>query len=450
MNTIIGELGRSKKFIEIVNHLEKQKSPVVISGLVSVGIVQQLVALHEFSKKPICIITYNEIEAKRIYENIKYFTDKVVLFPKKEIVTYDYVAESKDLPYQRIECLNEIVTKKSLIVVTTIEAVMQTIPEKNILYKNTLSFKVGDICNIDNIKEKLVSLGYVRYNLIEGRGQFSIRGDIIDISVTENTGIRIELWGDEIDSIRNFNIVTQRSIKNLDKVKINPAHEFILDKDIEEVCNEISKLPYKNKDILEEDIEQIKSGNYISKIDKYFECFYGEKKDNQVSNLISYLNSNYIVAIDELTKIQQRANTIQKDLKNLFKTLIEKEKIIPQALQNIIDIEDIEKQVKQKKIYLEKQDKKSLVQAENFHFNYREINYYKSDVESFIKDMHRYIAERKRVYLLVNTKEKVKNIQKILNEEDIPNVYESNYNCKKQRKFCYYKYRKPNRRICLW
>ena len=438
MNTIIGELGKSQKFIEIINHVEKQKSPIAISGLTGVGMVQQLMGIHEFSKKPICIITYNEIQAKNLYDNMKNFTDKVVLFPKKEIVTYDYVAESKDIPYERIEALNEITSKRNLIVITTVEALMQTIPEKNVLYKNSLSFKVGEECNLEEVKQKLVDLGYVREDLIEGRGQFSIRGDIIDVSVTENEGLRIELWGDEIDSIRNFNIVTQRSIKNLEKAKVNPAHEFILENSVEEVCKKLNQIvrnvkeEQENKkaerfqDIIDEDIEQIESGNYISKIDKYFNCFYSNQ-----ANLIDYLNNNYVICIDELNKVEQRARNIKEDLKNLLKTLTEKEKFIPQALENMLSLEEVREQIEQnknKKIYIEKEDKKTKLQLEEYHFNYKEVNYYKSDVETFIKDMHRYIAERKRVYVLTNSKEKAKKLQALLNQESVPNLFEEKLN----------------------
>ena len=114
--------------------------------------------LHEFGKKPLSIITYNEIQAKKIFEDLKYFTENIVFFPKKEVVTYDYIAESKDLPYKRIEALNEIVSKNNLIVVTTIEAVMQKLPSKETLYKNELKFKVGEIYNLEEIKKKLVEL----------------------------------------------------------------------------------------------------------------------------------------------------------------------------------------------------------------------------------------------------------------------------------------------------
>ena len=135
MNTILGELGRNPKFIELLKNIENKQSPVVISGLNDMGMVQTEVAVNEFGKKPICILTYNEIQAKKIYDDIKYFTNDVVIFPKKEVVTYDYIAESKDIPYQRIETLNKIQSKKNLIVITTIEAAMQKLPTHNMLMK---------------------------------------------------------------------------------------------------------------------------------------------------------------------------------------------------------------------------------------------------------------------------------------------------------------------------
>ena len=206
MNQITGELGKSQKFVEIVNKIENKKGPIAISGLNDVGMISIGTAIHEFTKKPICILTYNEIQAKKIYEDIKYFTDNVVFFPKKDVVTYDYVAESKENLYERIESLDKIKSKRSLIVVTTIEASMQKLPKKENLFKNELKFKVGEEYNLEDVKKNLVDLGYARYDLIEGRGQFSVRGDIVDIAVNNKTGIRIEFWGDEIDSIREFNI----------------------------------------------------------------------------------------------------------------------------------------------------------------------------------------------------------------------------------------------------
>ena len=297
MNTILGELGKSQKIVEIINSVENKESPIEISGLNDVGMVQLGTTIHEFTKKPICILTYNEIQARKIYEDIKYFTENVVFFPKKDVVTYDYVAESKENLYERIDVLNKIKSKRGLIVVTTIEASMQKLPKKEILFKNEFKVKVGNEYNLEDIKRNLLELGYVRCDLIEGRGQFSVRGDIVDISVNNKTGIRIEFWGDEVDSIREFNIETQRSIGNKEDATIYPAHEYVLEEGIDVVCKKIREK--YNKNIIEEDIEQIKLGNYTSKIDKYFDCFY-EKQDT----ILNYLNSNYLIIIDEIRKIR--------------------------------------------------------------------------------------------------------------------------------------------------
>ena len=417
MNTIIGELGKSNKFVDLSNQIENKKSPISISGLTDVGMVELLSAINQYNKKPILLITYNEIQAKQILEIIENFEkEKAVLFPKKEIVTYDFVAESKDLPYERIETLNKIKDKKNLIVVTTIEALMQKLPPKEILFKNILEFKVGDIYNLDELKKTLVNLGYSRCEFIEGRGQFSVRGGIVDISINETLGVRIEFWGDEVDSIRNFNITSQRSINTLDKIKIYPAHEFVLDNSIEEICKKITKklTEEKQEEILEQDIEQIKAGNYISKIDKYFNEFYDKQ-----STLLEYLNDNYLIILDEISKIEARQRNILQDNSNLIKNLIEKEKIVPEALENITSIDLNQLENEKSVIYFEKQDIVTNIQAEKYTFNYRQINYYKSEIENLFEDIKRWNKEQKSIYVMVSTKEKAKKLKEILEKEEI-------------------------------
>lgn len=426
MNTILGELGKLEKFTDLLKQIENKTSPIAISGLTDVGMIQIGTAIHEFGKKPICIVTYNEIQAKKLYEDMKYFTDNVVLFPKKEIVTYDYIAESKELPYERIEALNAIKNRKNLIVITTIEAIMQKLPSKEILYANELNFKVGEIYSLEEIKQKLVKLGYVRYDLIEGRGQFSIRGGIVDIATNETTGVRIEFWGDEIDSIRNFNVISQRSINTLEQTTIYPAHEYILEATMESTCKKIKEKVFdiKQREMIEEDIEQIKAGNYISKIDKYFDCFY-EKQET----LLEYLSSNYSIFLEEIGKIKQRAKNIVIDNNNLIKALVEKEKIIPDAITNLLTYENIEEELEKKQIiYVEKQDIQNKLATEKYKFEYREVNYYKGEIENLIEDLQKAINEKKKIYVLVSTKEKAKKLQALLNEKEIINKIEEKLN----------------------
>ena len=426
MNTILGELGKSSNFVKLTSNIENKKSPIAISGLNDVGMVEVLASVYEYTKKPICVLTYNEIQAKRIYQDIKYFTENVVYFPKKEVVTYDYVAESKENLYERIEALNKIKNKRSQIVVTTIEAVSQKLPSKNTLYKNEIKFKVGDIYNLEDVKKKLVDLGYVRYDLIDGRGQFSVRGDIVDISINQKTGIRVEFWGDEIDSIREFNIESQRSISNKQEVTIYPANEYILEKKLDEVCKIIRK-KYElnsNQEIIEEDIEQIKIGNYTSKIDKYFDCFYENSE-----SVLEYLNSNYVIFLDEISKIKARSINIKKDRENLIESLISKEKEVPEAINNELDFNNVEEILDKKQlVYVEKEDNSLKIDCEKYKFDYKNINYYKSEIETLFKDLKTFLRKNKSVYILIETKEKAKKLKTLLEDKEIPCKIEEKLN----------------------
>ena len=426
MNTIIGELGKNPKFCEYIKSIENKVSPVAISGLTDVGMVHIIAGTKEYSKKPICIITYNEIQAKKILEDLKYFTEKVEYFPKKEIVTYDYVAESKDLPYERIEVLNKIQENKNMIIVTTIEAVMQKIISKKALYKNTLKFAVGEEHNLEEIKQKLVDLGYVRYDLIDGRGQFSIRGGILDISISDKIGIRIEFWGDEIDSIRYFNIISQRSTENTDKITIYPSHEYILEKNIDKVIENIKETIYPEEvqEQINQDIEIIKNGDYLSKVDRYLNAFY-EKQET----ILDYLNDKYLIVLDEINKIEQRLENVNKDSQNVIQLLIEKSKMSPEALKNLLNYQQLEEKLENKQtIYIEKLDNEIKIRAERYKWNYKEKRFYKSEIELLFKEIIKAQEEKKKIYLLAETKEKAKKICQLLDEQEIINKYEEKLN----------------------
>ena len=428
MNTIIGDLGKSKKFIDLVNNIEIKKSPIEISGLTDVAECSIIGGINEFSKRPIIVVTYNEVQARKICDNIRYFVDedKVKIFPKKEILTYDYVAESKDLPYERIDLLNKIYDEKNMIIVTTIEAVEQKIISKNTLYKNTLNFKIGQSCDLELIKQRLVDLGYIRYDLIDARGEFSIRGGIIDISINDTTGVRIELWGDEVDSIRYFNIVSQRSTSQIEEIQIFPAHEYILERNIDDVCKDIKENIYEGKkfEIVENDIEEIKNGNYISKVEKYFNAFYKEQE-----TLLDYLNEKYIIVIDEMNKIEARSLAIKEDNDRLIKTLIEKEKVVPDSILNYQLIEQVKNTIKKKKnIYIEKLNTTTKSNIEKYNLQYRQLNYYKNGLELFFNDIKSFQKDNKKVYIIVDMKEKTGKIEKLLKENDINCRIEENLN----------------------
>ena len=432
MNIIIKELENLDKFSEYITEIKNKISPIVLSGLSSVGKIQLIEASKQYTGKNLCIITYNELQARNIVKDLKYFSNNVVYFPKREIASYDYVAESKDLPYERIETLNKIFEQEknkrsNLIVVTTIEALMQKMISREEIYKTTLEFEVGKNFEQENLKQALVHLGYERADIVEGKGQFSIRGGIIDIGTSNNQGIRIEFWGDEVDSIRSFSITSQRSNKMLDKAVIYPSHELIVTKEIQEVCKQIErKLENETNDEIREnisqDLELIKSGDYISKIDKYFNCFY----DTQ-NTLLDYLNDKYLLFIDSIDKINARQENILKDNTQLMDTLLDKNRVIPDSIKNIekFDIEEIEnKQL----IYLYETDlltssEKSKFSSHVYNFKYRDIHFFKSEIKILTDEVKKAQEQKKKIIILAGNETGSKKIEELLSQEEITYKY---------------------------
>ena len=328
------------------------------------------------------------------------------------------------------------------IVITTIEAVMQNMIDESELYKNFINLKIGDTYPLEKLKEKIVFLGYERCDLVEARGQFSVRGGIIDVGVNDKDGVRIEFWGDDIDSIRMFKLSSQRSTDMLKEYTIYPAHEFLLLDTIENVIKKIENHPenieIENNNLsdnsvlnfdskfkkqylekidenLNQDIEIIKSGDYISKIDKYFNCFY----ENQ-SIFLDYLKSNFLIIFDEISKINQRIENITKENNQLIKNLIEKSRIVPESILNIsnfkLNLEN--KQI----IFFEKQDViKDLGKNRNneFIFPYRDINFFKTEVDLLINELHQMQENKKTIVILGGNEANIEKICALLTEKDI-------------------------------
>ena len=418
MNILTDELQNSKKFSEVINHIKETRSPISLSGLSDMGKIQTIASLNEVLGKNICVITYNQIQAKRLLKDMAYFTQKVAIFPKKELVTYDYIAESKDLPYERIEVLNNIRANKVKVVILTIEALMQDMISKDILYRNSIKIKIGDTLSIDYLKHKLVDLGYERKDLIDGRGQFSIRGGIVDISISEKQGVRLEFWGDDIDSIRRFDIISQRSIEMIEHFEINPSHEYVLEDGLDKVIENIENADYKNKQNVKEDIETIRSGDYISKIDKYFNSFYSKK-----SNILEYLN-NFVIVFDEFGKINQRIDNIKIENRNLVKTLLEKEKSVPDVINNIVEFNNLNECISNETIFMFKDDiVSSKITNTIISFNYRDMLFYKNEIDSLVSTLQDAIRKKKKIIILGGSEENAKKIGILLSDRNIENSF---------------------------
>ena len=214
------------EFEEIEKSLEKNQGIVQITGCLE---SQKAHLIHVLSgKTPMrLVIAGDERQAKEIFEDVRFYDKNTMFYPAKDLLFFQADIQGNLLIRQRMCVIKALLEQKELTVVTSIDGCMDYLMPLEEIGKKVLHFYSDSVINMDVLKNTLVQLGYERVGQVEMPGQFSVRGGIVDIySLTEENPWRIELWGDEVDSIRSFDAESQRSLENLDEIAIYPAVEW--------------------------------------------------------------------------------------------------------------------------------------------------------------------------------------------------------------------------------
>lgn len=217
---------------ELAEYEELQKKKreaagvIQISGCVNSQKSHFIYALGDGCKYKV-IACSSESKARQVYEEYRFVDEAVFLYPAKDFLFYQADIRSKEILKQRMAVVREILSGEPVTVVTSFDAFMDGLPKKESMGNAAIHVKNGDVLDFQDMIKRLTEAGYEREVQVEGLGQFAVRGGILDIyPLTEEFPVRIELWGDEIDSIRTFDAESQRSIQNLEEISIFPADEL--------------------------------------------------------------------------------------------------------------------------------------------------------------------------------------------------------------------------------
>lgn len=214
----------------------------VSEGLTNViGLTEELESiyiknLYETKTSNVLVVTSTLYEANKFYNLVSKYTDDVYLFPMDEFITSEASISSPELEITRLETLNTIVNNKSKkIIITNLMGLLRYLPQKSKYQENMIHITVDSEVNKEELYRKLCNSGYKMETLVTKTGEISSRGYILDVfPVNEENAVRIEFWGDTIESIRYFDINSQLSIKEVNEITINPFSEFLTDRDLEE------------------------------------------------------------------------------------------------------------------------------------------------------------------------------------------------------------------------
>ena len=262
MQAFVAPLNELAEYEAIQKSKKEKHGFIQITGCVSSQKTHFMYALGDGFKYKI-IACSSETKAKQIFEEYKILGENVFQYPAKDLLFYQADLRGKYLTKQRMEVFQAMMEQQDMTIVVTFDGFMDALIPLDVMKKRMISVKLGDVIDFEQLKQDMVLLGYDREEQIEGPGQFAVRGGIMDIyPLTEETPIRIELWGDEVDSIRTFDVESQRSIENLEEIIIYPATDFP-----EETCKRVSFLDYFDTEksilFLDEPVRLVEKGNAI-------------------------------------------------------------------------------------------------------------------------------------------------------------------------------------------
>ena len=426
MNPLIKTLANSSNYTSLVKQIiKKSDEKLSIVGLTDSSKAWMLYAITQNTNKNSIIVCSNVFQANKIIQDLKFYASgiEVVFLPPRSLQYYDIEAESKEISNQRMYAIERILSGKKIIVVTTIDALLvQMFP--NTKYKGEeFSIKLGDNISMNKLVEKLSKFGFERTENVEGKGQFAIRGGIVDLfCINNDLPFRIEFFGEEVDSIRTFDPITQRSIDTVKKIDMSQVSEnyVTLDK-INAVISELKNflrqdnLNEELKQNIESDIEKIREGALDNLVDKYFNLLV-----KRPENLLDYLKE-YNIFIDEPTKCKEKASSITYENNETIKVLAQRNYIYMPFVNKYLSFEEVEAKLENGmcSIYLERIniDKVILRNRKVYNFSIKEANFYKSSMEVLNLDVSR--AKDKAVLLVFPTDTRYNQVKNYLMDNNI-------------------------------
>lgn len=308
MNKITSEIFRGdSEFLSAVTALGRL-SPIMMTGVCKTAYAPFCCALLDSTKRKLLFVVPEEKEAYSLCEELEGFGKKALVFPARDYVFDNLDAKSREWEHQRLGVLMSVFKGDFDVILAVPDALMQFTMPRSVLFDSAITLKRGETEELKTLCDLLVSGGYTNAPQVEGKGQFSVRGGILDVFPPQaENPIRIDFFGDEIDEISYFDVLDQRSFKRVNEVELVPAAELPLGVDararIKEAINSMLKKAKDAKtiELLQRDKDTVENGLELGSIDKYFNHIFEENE-----TLFDYMD-DAIVLMSDTRRITDRA-----------------------------------------------------------------------------------------------------------------------------------------------
>ena len=397
-----------QEYENLLQALQEGKGPLQASGCLD---SQKVHLMYELGEEGgfhwTLAVTYDEQRAKEIYDDFRNFTKNVWLYPAKDLLFYSADIHGNLMTRQRIGVLRHLMEDAGGVVVTTIDGLMDHLLPLAFLRAQAVTVENGQVIDLERWRDRLVSMGYERAAQVDAMGQFSIRGGIIDIfPLTEEMPVRIELWDDEVDSIRTFDLESQRSVEQLDRITLYPASEVVLsggqmaagircmkeeEKSYERALRDQGKREEaaRIRGIIEELTDELETGYRAGGLDGYVKYFCPDT----VSFLDYFPAGDSLIFLDEPARLREKGETVEMEFRESMVHRLEKGYLLPGQTELLYPAAQVlAKAQRPYSLLMTGLDQKIPGVKVNgrFSFEVKNVSSYQNSFELLIKDLTRW------------------------------------------------------------
>lgn len=446
MKTFYAPLSELAGIEQLKKDFEVTGQPVMISGCIDTQKIHLVhAAVNDYRFR--LIITGDEAKAREMQEDSRFFDKSSIYYPAKDFIFYSADVHGNQLAGERLRCIQKIIAaqdnKTNITVITTIDGCVDMLMPLQRYRDNIIHFKNSDIIDTEKLISKLVGIGYTRVPMIDGQGQFAVRGGIIDIfSYTDETPVRIELWDDEIDSIRFFDVESQRSVEKIQTYDVFPATEWILSDDeidagFEKVKDEVEKqLVTLGNDKKKKTQQEMDACNRLRHAYADFERTRDYSKfilsfTDEIEGFTDYFSKDETVfVLDEPDRIMERMELISYEYEESMKNRLEGGYVVASQTKLMRPIAEVYKNMQSSRLMLLSSldyKPKMLKPADYLRIDARSISSYNNSFEYLADDINKYKRTGYRVVLVCNSRTRAARIVADLEELGTQSYFSEDY-----------------------
>lgn len=443
MRALTEPLYRYEEYLNIEEAIRTKHFPVQISGCVD---SQKGHFISALGKDAPCrlILTYRDEKAREIYEDLSFFDKNTLLYPSKDILFYSADIHSNQVVEKRMDILKSLSSGESVTLVACMDAIMEKLIPFQAFQSECITIHFDSIIELSALKLKLVEMGYESNGLVEKPGDFSIRGDIVDIfPLTEEAPIRIELWDENVDSIRSFDVESQRSIENLDSIEIYPASDMILTRDRIQDGVRKMKEEYKDREVYFKGQKKHKEKERLRKMveaateeltslgtalgnEALLAYFYEETE-----SLLDYLPKDTMIFIDEPHRSVERGRVCEQEFMMSMESRLEGGYILPGQADLIYSFDEMADKIRKRPLILLNDvivQNDCFVPKSSYMIAAKSIYSYNNSFEQLLKDLRNWKKNGYQMMLMSSSKTRAQRLADDLRQYDLLAFYAQDYN----------------------